>query len=107
MHDLFRPRTPPYRFHRRHGGLVVYCARWTGAVGSGCVEDLSPAWGSGGVADFEDADARVGALGQDEGFGNAHGLVGGLVGLGVSLWAYECNGLRLLHRFKVLRFNDG
>ena len=55
------------------------------------------------MADFEDADARVGALGQDEGFGNAHGLVGGLVGLGVSLWIYECNGLKLLHKSIVLR----
>ena len=59
------------------------------------------------MADFEDADARVGALGQDESFGNAHGFVGGLVGLGVSLWVYECNGLKLLHKFKVLRFDDG
>ena len=54
------------------------------------------------MADFEDADARVGALGQDEGFDNAHGLVGGLVGLRVSLWVYKCSGLKLLHRFKVL-----
>ena len=37
------------------------------------------------MADFEDADARIGALWQDEGFGNAYGLVGGLVGLGMSL----------------------
>lgn len=59
------------------------------------------------MTDFEDADARVGALGQDEGFGSAHGLVGGLVGLEVSLWVYECNGLKLPHKFKVLRFDDG
>ena len=58
------------------------------------------------MADFEDADARVGALGQGEGFGNAHGLIGGLVDLGVSLWVYECNGSRLLRKFKVLRFNN-
>ena len=32
------------------------------------------------MEDFEDADARGGALGQDEGFGNAHDLVGGLGG---------------------------
>ena len=54
-----------------------------------------------------DSEARVGALGQDEGFDNAHGLVGGLVDLGVSLWVYECSGLKLLHKFKALRFNDG
>ena len=59
------------------------------------------------MTDFEDADARVGALGQGESFGNAHGLVGGLVGLGMSLLVYECNGLKLLHKFKALRFNDG
>jgi len=29
------------------------------------------------------------------------------VGLGVGLWVYECNGLKLLHKFKVLRCNDG
>ena len=58
------------------------------------------------MADFEDADTRVSALGQDEGFGNAHGLVGGLVDLGLSLWVYECNDLKLLHKFKVLRFDD-
>ena len=58
------------------------------------------------MADFEDADARVGTLGQDEGFSNAYGLVRGLAGLGVSLWMYECSGLKLLHRFKVLHFND-
>ena len=33
------------------------------------------------MADFEDADAHVGALEQDEGFGNAHDLVG---------WACGC-----------------
>ena len=70
------------------------------------MEDLS--WREmAGVADFEDADARVGALGQDESFGNAHGPAGGLVGLGVGLWVYECNGLKSLHKFKVLHCNDG
>ena len=59
------------------------------------------------MADFEDADACIGTLGQDEGSGNAHGLAGGLVSLGASLWVYECSGLKLLHKFKVLRFNDG
>ena len=59
------------------------------------------------MADSEDADTRVGVLGQDEGFGNTHGLVGGLADLGVSLWVYECSGLKSLHRLKVLRFNNG